>query len=549
MARRHRSAYNCQFFHGIEIGTKVRSGCKSDGTCHTLIFWFVCRECSHYPQQWLLAFVVELIAENDPEFDWSDSFRSSRKSNQARQLLLYRMTHVLRSRIAKKVIDSGGNAIIGYQQQFDFEGDSGIVSRAYGTAAYVVHANDIDRPSISRENTPENVSPVEKCPINSSAISFCWHPYITKVLQAYRPSSDSPQDETGSKYSVQRSASYQADDATTPVSPNSAPSKTRLHRSISDDYSAASYVVAKKKSAQRYVEFARQIFGDSVVPVYHIQKKIKRRKQRSPSKHGSFSSGSITKMDQKKECSYSPSVDQSKTAAGPSAKDQDTGLHTEGTSVHEGSIQPRLTRRTNRQLLVVDPIGETEPPNFDSEYATSSNMPFQLLKEKRFALEELCEFKGDGCIDGFLSAPVNLGVAKLHLLSDNSDRFLQKDYLASSARFDGWTRNEYRDDTFRSATSQRHHFRKGVQRSDDVQIFSVDQLPLHARCNIGGMVAARSVKYLGRLHADVSHTFLRRIRKYHIYFCAFEFLFCRSMIGTKGINGGQSYGRRSNSMR
>ncbi len=26
-----------------------------------------------------------------------------------------------------------GNAVLGYQQHFDFEGDSGVVARAYGT--------------------------------------------------------------------------------------------------------------------------------------------------------------------------------------------------------------------------------------------------------------------------------------------------------------------------------------------------------------------------------------------------------------------------------
>jgi hypothetical protein len=35
--------------------------------------------------------------------------------------------------LGKKVLEMGGNAVLGYHQQFDLEGESGIVARGYGT--------------------------------------------------------------------------------------------------------------------------------------------------------------------------------------------------------------------------------------------------------------------------------------------------------------------------------------------------------------------------------------------------------------------------------
>lgn len=40
----------------------------------------------------------------------------------------------LRRQVGKQAKQRGANAVIGYQQFFDMEGDSGIVGRAYGTA-------------------------------------------------------------------------------------------------------------------------------------------------------------------------------------------------------------------------------------------------------------------------------------------------------------------------------------------------------------------------------------------------------------------------------
>ena len=44
----------------------------------------------------------------------------------------------------RKVLDLGCNAVLAYQQDFDVEGDSGIVARAYGTAC-VIQRREPDR--------------------------------------------------------------------------------------------------------------------------------------------------------------------------------------------------------------------------------------------------------------------------------------------------------------------------------------------------------------------------------------------------------------------
>lgn len=82
----------------------------------------------------IYGFVEELIVEDDPEHHWSDTFRASRISNYERQLLLYQLSGRLRRQLGCKVLELGGNSVLGYRQHFDLEGDSGIVVRGYGTA-------------------------------------------------------------------------------------------------------------------------------------------------------------------------------------------------------------------------------------------------------------------------------------------------------------------------------------------------------------------------------------------------------------------------------
>ncbi|XP_072292120.1 C2 domain-containing protein 5 isoform X8 [Eucyclogobius newberryi] len=79
-------------------------------------------------------FVEELVVNEDPEYQWIDRIRTPRASNEARQRLISLMSGELQRKIGLKVLEMGGNAMVGYLQCFDLEGESGLVVRAIGTA-------------------------------------------------------------------------------------------------------------------------------------------------------------------------------------------------------------------------------------------------------------------------------------------------------------------------------------------------------------------------------------------------------------------------------
>ncbi|KAJ3119231.1 hypothetical protein HK100_000413, partial [Physocladia obscura] len=80
-------------------------------------------------------YVSTLEREDDPEFHWADNFRTPRTSNDARMRLCYKLSGQLRRQLGKKVLDLGGNAVLGYKQYFDFETEQRcITARAMGTA-------------------------------------------------------------------------------------------------------------------------------------------------------------------------------------------------------------------------------------------------------------------------------------------------------------------------------------------------------------------------------------------------------------------------------
>ncbi|CAI5711817.1 unnamed protein product [Peronospora destructor] len=92
---------------------------------------------SLYRIERMLGFVEELVVHADPEYSWSDNFRTSRKSNEHRQLLLYKLSSQVVTMVGKKALELGGNAVLAYKQFFDVKGDSGLVARACGTACYI----------------------------------------------------------------------------------------------------------------------------------------------------------------------------------------------------------------------------------------------------------------------------------------------------------------------------------------------------------------------------------------------------------------------------
>jgi hypothetical protein len=92
---------------------------------------------SSYIVTHVFGFVEELVVADDAEFEWKDNFRQARLSNETRQSLLYLLDSSVRRRMSKKVLEMGGNAVLGYCQTFDVEGDSGLVARSYGTCVLI----------------------------------------------------------------------------------------------------------------------------------------------------------------------------------------------------------------------------------------------------------------------------------------------------------------------------------------------------------------------------------------------------------------------------
>uniref|UniRef100_A0A669E994 C2 domain-containing protein 5 n=1 Tax=Oreochromis niloticus TaxID=8128 RepID=A0A669E994_ORENI len=97
---------------------------------------FFCTTCipQCYRATLVHGFVEELVVNEDPEYQWIDRIRTPRASNEARQRLISLMSGELQRKIGLKVLEMGGNAVVGYLQCFDLEGESGLVVRAIGTA-------------------------------------------------------------------------------------------------------------------------------------------------------------------------------------------------------------------------------------------------------------------------------------------------------------------------------------------------------------------------------------------------------------------------------
>ncbi|XP_021427979.2 C2 domain-containing protein 5 isoform X8 [Oncorhynchus mykiss] len=101
-------------------------------------------------------FVEELVVNEDPEYQWIDRIRTPRASNEARQRLISLMSGELQRKIGLKVLEMGGNAVVGYLQCFDLEGESGLVVRAIGTACTL---DKLIPGSASNTNTHPNTAP------------------------------------------------------------------------------------------------------------------------------------------------------------------------------------------------------------------------------------------------------------------------------------------------------------------------------------------------------------------------------------------------------
>lgn len=76
--------------------------------------------------------VEEMLIDDDPEYHLIDSFRSSTKSNEQRQMLLFELSGRVKRLIGRKSEELKGDSVIGYQEYFDLEDDK-IIIRGLGT--------------------------------------------------------------------------------------------------------------------------------------------------------------------------------------------------------------------------------------------------------------------------------------------------------------------------------------------------------------------------------------------------------------------------------
>ncbi|XP_052867899.1 C2 domain-containing protein 5 [Anopheles cruzii] len=117
-------------------------------------------------------FVEELMVNDDPEYQWIDKIRTPRASNEARQLAFMKLSAQVQRKIGIKAIEIGANAVIGYMQCFDLEGDVGVVARGIGTAVSLTKINE----SFSQHIGEELLVEEHKLSGNSDFVEFIRRP-------------------------------------------------------------------------------------------------------------------------------------------------------------------------------------------------------------------------------------------------------------------------------------------------------------------------------------------------------------------------------------
>nr|CDS15592.1 C2 calcium dependent membrane targeting [Echinococcus granulosus] len=185
--------------HGIrgEINLAVRvdlfsDACRQRFSSLGVRFFFSSSIPSGYRVISLIGFVRELVMNDDPEHQWIEKIRTSRASNEARQCLFSQLAGELQSKLSRKVLSLGGNAVIGYRLHFDLEGDTGIVARAIGTAVRLQRSptNSQLRISLLRKNSEKGDSEVEtKVPVQGESDA---KPYVNPPIGGYALSSPKP---------------------------------------------------------------------------------------------------------------------------------------------------------------------------------------------------------------------------------------------------------------------------------------------------------------------------------------------------------------------
>ncbi|XP_055078337.1 C2 domain-containing protein 5 isoform X3 [Periophthalmus magnuspinnatus] len=160
-------------------------------------------------------FVEELVVNEDPEYQWIDRIRTPRASNEARQRLISLMSGELQRKIGLKVLEMGGNAVVGYLQCFDLEGESGLVVRAIGTACTLDKQSSNTHSNIApASNTCSSPSKEGKEPVFGEDLPTSSGP--PTPFRALPTSSSSPPPFTPSKPCSRQSSSSDTDLSLTP---------------------------------------------------------------------------------------------------------------------------------------------------------------------------------------------------------------------------------------------------------------------------------------------------------------------------------------------
>ncbi|RNF04541.1 putative C2 domain protein [Trypanosoma rangeli] len=99
---------------------------------------------SVYRVESVLTMVEELIVKADPEHSKLTNLRSTRTTNEARIVQLYKLSGKVRRQLTRKVVEAQCNAVLGYVEEFDMDAN-GIVVRGYGTPCVVSAVKFVDR--------------------------------------------------------------------------------------------------------------------------------------------------------------------------------------------------------------------------------------------------------------------------------------------------------------------------------------------------------------------------------------------------------------------
>ena len=136
----------------VAVAVALRGRDTAKGAYRSVGF-FAASDLAHVAQ--VIDLVGALSVKDDPEFDFRDRLRSARESNEMRRKLLAKMSGKLRRKLAKETALLGGNAVLGYREEFDLEGEYGIVARGYGTAVSLRTSLPLYTPLIcGRSRTP-----------------------------------------------------------------------------------------------------------------------------------------------------------------------------------------------------------------------------------------------------------------------------------------------------------------------------------------------------------------------------------------------------------